>query len=112
MGLGPNSGSLLDRTGTPEIVWRDPFAMALEQRDRAEQRLAKAIWYAQRHKKPAKPLAPVTALPKLKGQDRLWQWTGEALPSKGMIEHGYYTAEQLRAAGFKLPPLPKKEKKK
>lgn len=105
MGLGPKGSSLLDRTGQPAKVWRDPFAMQLEQQDRGEQRRLKAIWHATRHAKPAKPLAPVEAREKAKGLERLWRWTGESIQSKGMI-HGFsYKAGEIRKAGFKLPRI-------
>jgi hypothetical protein len=89
----------------------------LEQQDRGEQRKLKAIWYAERHKTPKKPEAPVAAEPKLKGEPRMWKWTGESIPSKGFTAGEVYSVEQIRAAGFKLPkmekppPKPKRVKK-
>ena len=109
MGLGPHSSSLLERVAGWSQPWRDPFAMQLEQQDRREARQQKAIWHAQHRAQPRKPEAPVLAMPKSKGQDRLWCWHGNSIESKDMIHNRNYTAEQIRKAGFKLPVMKKKE---
>lgn len=110
MGLGPRNISLLERLGAPLPVWSNPFAMQMEQQQRGEARREKAIWHRMRHSQLKKPLAPVTALPKAKGYDRVWQWDGEDIMSKGLKQNSTYTAKQLRKAGFKLPVLGKKIK--
>ena len=38
-----------------------------------------------------------------------WKWIGEDIPSKGLTQGAVYLAEHIRAAGFKLPALPKKQ---
>jgi hypothetical protein len=111
MGLGPRNSSLLKRLNTIPPIWSNPFAMQMEQQQRGEARREKAIWHAQRHSHPKRPLAPVTALPKAKGYDRVWQWDGEDIPSKGLVKDSTYTAKQLRKAGFKLPVIPKADRK-
>ena len=111
MGLGPHNSSLLERLKATPPVWSNPFAMQMEQQARGEARREKAIWHAMRHSHPKRPLAPVTALPKAKGYDRVWQWDGEAQPSKGLTPGATYTAAQLRKAGYKLPKIPKAERK-
>ncbi len=110
MGLGPHGDSLLDRTGQPAQVWRDPFAMQMEQIDRAEQRRLKAIWHASRHRKPPKPEAPVTPSKKEKGRPRYWLWVGEDIPSKALYGNTLYLPEAIRQAGFKLPKIGGKSK--
>lgn len=105
MGLGPRGSSLLERTGIPAVVWRDPFAMQLEQQDRGEQRRLKAIWHATRHAPPKKPIAPVESSGKVKGGPRVWVWVGESIESKGMLKGNGYTGERIRKAGFKLPKI-------
>jgi hypothetical protein len=111
MGLGPNQSSLLQRTGMPALVWRDPFAMQMEQQDRGEARRLKAIWHATKNKKPKKSLAPVSPMPKEKGLPRRWQWDGEDIPSRGLVKGLAYDGLVIREAGFKLPPMPKKQKR-
>lgn len=108
MGLGPKHSSLLERCGMPMQVWRDPFAMQMEQQDRREARQEKARWHAAHRAMPKRPEAPVHSLPKTKGRDRLWHWDGESIPSKGIEQGQLYTAAELRKAGFKLPRLGKK----
>ena len=105
MGLGPNGASLLDRTGQPAQVWRDPFAMQLEQQDRREARQEKAIWHAMHRAQPRKPEAPVVVIKKAKGEVRCWMWEGEDIPSKPLYKGTVYTSEQIRKAGFKLPKV-------
>ena len=110
MGLGPRSTSLLARIAAPPPVWGNPFAMQMEAQERGEARQEKAQWHRQRHAAQRKPEAPVTALPKAKGQERGWVWNGEDIPSKSLYNGHAYTAVQVRKAGFKLPKLSKEQK--
>lgn len=110
MGLGPHNSSLLDRTGHPAKVWRDPFAMRLEQQDRREARQLKAIWHAQHRAQPRKPEAPAHSPGKefREGSEkkvRVWIWDGEDIPSKNLFKGETYLPATLRKAGFKLPKL-------
>jgi hypothetical protein len=82
--------------------------MQCEQIERGEARRAKAIWHAARHRAQRKSEAPVSPMPKEKGQERKWCWVGEPIYSKGLIHSGYYTSAEIRKAGFKLPRLKKK----
>ena len=110
MGLGPHGCSLLQRIAATPPMWMNPFAMQMEGIARGEARREKAIWHAQRHASPRKPEAPVAALPKCKGEARLWLWEGESIESKGLHKECHYTAEALRKAGFKLPKIGGKTK--
>ena len=111
LGLGPNGTSLLARIAAPAPVWSNPFAMQLEAQERGEARQAKAQWHRQKHAAQRKPEAPVTALPKVKGQERGWVWNGESMPSKSLYNGQVYTATAIRKAGFKLPVLRKQNAK-
>lgn len=111
MGLGPHGSSLLARLGkVPGLTWPEPFSMQMEQIDRQEARRDAAIRHAMKHKTPAKPLAPVAPLPKVKGLPRRWEWTGESMPSKGLIQGLEYDTDVIREAGFKLPAIGGKKK--
>jgi len=106
MGLGPNHTSLFAKLGRPEgLTFPDPFAMLCEQVDRQEARLQKAIEHAMKHKKPPKPIAPVTPYSKRKGEDREWEWIGESIESKNLLKGAAYSQTYIRKMGFKLPKL-------
>jgi hypothetical protein len=114
MGIGPNGSSLLERLPSLVVLSDDsePWQMAMEQQARGQARLENAIRH--HRKKPPKPLAPIEFShmgQKPDGKfERLWVWLGENIPSKGLVKTSYYTAKEIRDAGFKLPPIKKKEK--
>lgn len=103
MGLGPHGAQLLPRLGKSFQMTEDWVSM--EQNERTQLRRAAMLAHAAKNRTPPKPMAPVQPLPKQKGVERLWTWTGERIESKGLWPDGTYTASQIRAAGFKLPTL-------
>lgn len=107
-GLGPNNSSLLERTGHKFEMTSDWLEM--DRQERSMVRKASAIKYAMKHKKPAKPIAPVEQMNgvlDMETRSRLWRWVGE---NNGLKKDGLYTAVEIRRYGFKLPKLKKKGK--
>jgi len=109
MGLGPNGSSLLERLGRPTEPGGDTIWIQVDQHIRGEARMQARMRYQQKHKTPKKPEAPVRPL---NVKPRMWLWEGESISSK-LLQNGVeYTAEFIRAAGFKLPELQKQKKKR
>ncbi len=108
-GLGPRGTSLKAKLGQASgLVFSDPFAMQLEQQERKEQRVAATLRWASRNRTPPKPLAPVRECEHRSPEGkRLWIWEGEDIRSKDLFRTCLYSAETIRAAGFKLPTLVK-----
>jgi hypothetical protein len=110
-GLGPRGSSLLRRLGRMDVeVFANPFTMQLEQMERGEARRLKAIWHATRrgaHRKPEAPVETTGFGIHQEKKTRLWIWTGEEIPSKGMYKGILYSGKEIRKAGYKLPKLVK-----
>jgi len=108
VGLGPNNSSLLERVGRQFEMTLDWLTM--DRQERGQARRIAAIRYGMKHKKQQKPLAPVSIKPKEKGYERRWLWEGDDIESKGLKHFHSYSSTVIRAAGFKLPKLAKKDK--
>ena len=105
MGLGPREHSLLERIG---FVPRTLDWLEMERMERGLTRRAAVIKWKGKGKK-VKPLAPVANSARIEGE-RLWQWVGESVESKGLFNSMWYKADMIRAVGFKLPPIGGKKK--
>lgn len=111
MGLGPHNSSLLNRVDAPLTILDDRSIIAdmeKEQQRRNKARLIGRIRYAQKHKKPGKPLAPVEDTGfavKFGFRRRAWKWVGETILTEGLFTGYCYSTTELRAKGYKLPKL-------
>jgi len=105
--------SLLDRVGRSLVLVdseTNEFEMALVQAERTRTRQYARILHAQKHKKPPKPIAPVETKKPLKGEQRQWKWLGEDILSKKLVQGEWYSAREIRDAGFKIPKIGEEQK--